>query len=73
MGETICYCAIMRIDLACAECGKNKFGLDEAEHDECLIFCQECGHEIGTLGQLKETVALAVLDDRPAEPGAASA
>jgi DNA-directed RNA polymerase subunit RPC12/RpoP len=54
----------MRIDLACAECGSNSFGLEGAETDNALIYCQECGHKIGTLGELKERTAQEVLRRR---------
>jgi hypothetical protein len=50
----------MRIDLSCAECGKNRFSLSEVEIDACMIRCEECGHEVGTLGELKRHFAAAV-------------
>lgn len=56
----------MRIDLACAACGKNRFSLEQAENDACVIHCEDCGHEVGTLGELKQQVALAVLRRSPA-------
>lgn len=54
----------MRIDLACAVCGKNRFSLEGAEDDGSLIYCEECGHKIGTLGKLKERIAQEVLRRR---------
>jgi uncharacterized Zn finger protein len=51
----------MRINLECAECGGNRFALDEAETDSCVIRCSDCGHEIGTLAELKERVAAEVI------------
>lgn len=51
----------MRIELNCAECGNNRFTLDEAKSDTCLIHCAECGHKIGTFGQLKEQIAEEVI------------
>ena len=47
----------MRIELACAECGSNRFSIDDAEHDTSRIYCKDCGHEIGTLGELKARIA----------------
>ena len=51
----------MRIELNCAECGKNSFDLSAANEDDSLICCNSCGHEIGTLADLKERVAAEVL------------
>lgn len=51
----------MKIELACAACGQNRFTLDEASTDDCLVTCRDCGHEIGTLGQLKSRVAEEVI------------
>jgi uncharacterized Zn finger protein len=50
----------MRIELNCAECGKNSFDLGRGAGDDSLIRCQSCGHEIGTMGELKERVAAEV-------------
>ena len=47
----------MRIDLNCADCGSNRFFLDQGNLDRSLIICEDCGHEIGTLGRLKQMVA----------------
>lgn len=46
----------MRIELTCAICGSNHFSLDEAQEDDALVSCEDCGHLVGTLGQLKERV-----------------
>jgi len=51
------YLISMRIELACAECGNNHFTLDEARTDLCIVRCRDCGHEIGTLAELKARVA----------------
>ena len=51
----------MRIDLNCAECGKNRFNLGDGTEDDSLIRCELCGHEIGTMAELKERVAAEVL------------
>ena len=51
----------MRIDLACTGCGNNRFTLEGAKSDGCVVFCEDCGHTVGTLGELKERIAVAVL------------
>jgi uncharacterized Zn finger protein len=51
----------MRIDLSCAECGENHFCLDTVEDDNAVITCQECGHVVGTLAEVKQQVAQQVL------------
>lgn len=51
----------MRIELNCAVCGENRFSLDGEVEDETIIRCNECGHEIGTMADLKEKVADEVL------------
>lgn len=56
----------MRIDLACTECGKNRFSLEQAESVASVIYCEDCGHQIGTLGEAKQRVALAVVRRAPA-------
>lgn len=51
----------MRIELACAECHKNSFNLGHGVEDDSVIRCISCGHEIGTMAELKERVAAEVL------------
>lgn len=52
----------MRIELNCAVCGDNRFDLGKAvEGDDAIICCDACGHEIGTLAELKERVAAEVM------------
>lgn len=51
----------MRIELTCAECGKNRFNLGHGAEDDSVIRCDFCGHVIGTLAELKERVAAEVL------------
>ena len=51
----------MKIELSCRRCGSNRFKLDEAVNDAAVVVCEECGHEIGTLGKIKEEVAERVL------------
>jgi DNA-directed RNA polymerase subunit RPC12/RpoP len=61
----------MRIDLNCAECGSNRFTLDKHSEDDAHVECEDCGHKIGTLADLKERVSAFVLSHsrlKPAEP-----
>jgi DNA-directed RNA polymerase subunit RPC12/RpoP len=51
----------MRIELKCAECGKNSFNLGRGVEDDSRIRCNFCGHEIGTMAELKQRVAEQVL------------
>lgn len=51
----------MKIELNCSSCGNNRFSLTNAMTDECQVFCVECGHGIGSLGQLKERMAEEIL------------
>ncbi|MFD1613091.1 hypothetical protein ACFSCW_14895 [Sphingomonas tabacisoli] len=51
----------MRIDLTCRVCGGNRFTLDQQLDDCSRVECEDCGHEIGTLGELKAQVAAEVL------------
>ena len=47
----------MRIELTCAQCGRNSFGIDEDHPNDALVYCTDCGREIGTMAELKERVA----------------
>lgn len=47
----------MRIELNCAACGGNNFELGDAQTDACRVACAECGHVIGTMGELKQRMA----------------
>jgi hypothetical protein len=51
----------VRIDIVCAKCGGNRFSIDRAAADDTRIRCDDCGHEIGTMAELKERVAAEVL------------
>jgi uncharacterized Zn finger protein len=61
----------MRIELNCAVCGGNRFLLEAATSDSSPVDCAECGHEIGTLAQLKERVAEEVVARSSEKPRAA--
>lgn len=47
----------MRIEINCASCGSNNFQLNEAQTDKCIVSCADCGHVLGTMGDLKEKLA----------------
>ena len=47
----------MRIELNRAVCGDNNFDLRENHANDAYVRCAACGHEIGTLAQLKQRVA----------------
>lgn len=51
----------MKIELNCASCGSNNFELGGAQTDDCVITCADCGHEVGTLGELKQRLAEEVI------------
>ena len=51
----------MRIEVKCAFCGGNNFKLDDEIEENSQIACADCGHEIGTLGELKEKLANEVM------------
>ncbi len=51
----------MRIELACKVCGKNRFAFPEGGGDEAVVACEDCGHVVGTMGDLKQAVAAAVV------------
>ena len=51
----------MRIELNCAECGRNRFTIVKAMGDHEAVYCSDCGHEIGTMADLKERIAAEVM------------
>jgi len=51
----------LRIELNCAQCGGNHFALDKDVDDSSHVRCEDCGHEIGTMADLKRMVAVEVL------------
>jgi predicted nucleic acid-binding Zn ribbon protein len=51
----------MRIELKCRECGGNRFTLDHEATDDAHVDCEDCGHKIGTVGELKRQIAEEVM------------
>ena len=51
----------MRVELNCAECGDNRFTIIQAINNGTVVHCSKCGHEIGTIDELKERVAAEVM------------
>jgi len=51
----------MRIELACAVCGKNRFAFPEGGGDSAIVACEDCGHVMGSMGELKQAVSDAVI------------
>ena len=51
----------MRIGLKCAVCGGNNFKLEDQLEEDAQIACEDCGHEIGSLAELKEKLAEEVM------------
>ncbi|HEX8261448.1 MAG TPA: hypothetical protein VF547_01085 [Allosphingosinicella sp.] len=51
----------LKIDLSCGECGSNRLDIPGQDRDDCPILCEECGHALGSLGDLKARVEQAVL------------
>lgn len=51
----------MKIELSCSQCGSNRFSLTEADDDGTPVHCEDCGHDVGTLHQLKQAVIDQVL------------
>ena len=58
----------MRIEMACAECGKNRFNLPDANKDSSPIVCEDCGHIVGTLADLKQKVVDEILSRASPRP-----
>ena len=51
----------LRVDLSCGECGSNRLHIPARGDDDSPIACEECGHRLGSLGELKSRVEQAVL------------
>ena len=49
--------AACELNLPALHVEKTDFTLDEVRTDTCIVRCRDCGHEIGTLAELKERVA----------------
>ena len=47
----------MRIELKCALCGGNNFKLGDQLEEDAQVACDDCGHEIGSLAELKKKLA----------------
>jgi predicted nucleic acid-binding Zn ribbon protein len=62
----------MRIELNCAECGNNRFTIVRGMEDDAVVRCSDCGHQIGTMGELKARVAAEVMR-RAARPSSDAA
>jgi predicted nucleic acid-binding Zn ribbon protein len=57
----------MRIELNCAQCCGNRFTIEEDHADAAHVHCAECGHQVGTMAEVKERVATEVMK-RSGEP-----
>lgn len=51
----------LRIDLSCGECGSNRLDIPAQAGDHSPVVCEECGHALGSLGEVKNRVEQAVL------------
>lgn len=51
----------LKIDLSCGECGSNRLDIPAQANDDSPVVCEECGHALGTLGDVKSRVEEAVL------------
>lgn len=51
----------MEIKLSCDVCNSSRFILDSGMGDDALIACDDCGHEMGTLGELKDALGREIL------------
>lgn len=51
----------LSIDLACAQCGSNRLDIPASAADDSPVVCEECGHVLGSLGDVKSRVEQAVL------------
>jgi DNA-directed RNA polymerase subunit RPC12/RpoP len=57
------------IDLTCGECGSNRLDIPAQADDDRAVVCEECGHALGTLAEVKSRVARAVLGGGAGERG----
>ena len=51
----------LSVDLSCGRCGGNRLEIPARADDESPIACQDCGHSLGSLGEIKSRVEQAVL------------
>ena len=51
----------LKVDLSCAECGSNRLAIPADASDDSPVVCEECGHALGSLGEVKTRVEEAVL------------
>jgi hypothetical protein len=51
----------LTIDLSCGECGSNRLDIPAEANDDSPVVCEECGHALGSLGDVKSKVEEAVL------------
>ena len=49
------------IDLSCGACGSNRIDIPAQARDDAPVLCEDCGHVLGSLGELKSQVEQAVL------------
>lgn len=54
----------LRIDLSCGECGSNRLDIPAQAGDDRPVVCEECGHALGSLADVKSRVEQAVLRGR---------
>lgn len=57
----------LKIDLSCGECGSNCLDIPATAGDESPIVCEECGHALGSLADVKTRVEQAVLRGQDGE------
>ena len=50
-----------KIDLSCGECGSNRIDIPADAGDDSAVVCEECGHALGSLAEVKSRVERAVL------------
>lgn len=55
----------MSIELSCRGCGSNRFTLAHAVDDDSDVSCEDCGHHVGTLAELKTAVVSQVMVTNP--------
>lgn len=56
-----------KIDLSCEKCGSNRLDIPAQAGDEGTVVCEECGHALGSLAEVKTRVEQAVLRGQDGE------